>query len=64
MGKMKQLITDELDSVSLEIHGKMFWMLTTSEQDAVWKLATEKAQDKLNALADMLNERKKEGKNV
>jgi len=59
MGRMKDLIIDKADKLALEKYDCEFYELTAEQQDEVWKLARQEANDYLASLADAERERRK-----
>lgn len=57
MGKMKELATSKADEIALDIYDREYYLLTTEQQDKVWKLAEEAGQDWLATQIDKIRKR-------
>lgn len=59
MGKMKELLMIHVDRISWENFDNEFYNLTAEQQNEVWALAEQAAQDYLASLIDTAKERRK-----
>ena len=60
MGKMKQLIEDEVEELAMRMFSLQYAFLSEREQQAVWDEATKLAQAKLESWADAVYEQEKD----